>query len=340
MVDIAKYFKRYPQLSQRLPETYFWWEHGKTCGTQTANEVTLLWYNKELLNKSGVGTPPATADTAWSWDDMVQVADRLTADENGRRPSEKGFNPTRVRQFGISAGLTTNWYPLVRSNGGDIVDKSGKKFILNSPESVEVFQKLQDLMYKHRVSPSPAQLGNNAPTSTVQLQTRRTAMVIDGQWVLLDMQQSDLKYGLGVLPSFGEPTTMAQGGASVISAKSRHPQEALELYLYHNDPANVDLFKDGLWMPLEERYYRDRRLVDSWIENKAHPPEYRTAVVDYARDHSVTNFSQRLKNMLNIQDLLTPALQRIEVGGEPAQRVLDDLGSQVEPILQGWYPNA
>ena len=339
LVDVRPYFDRYPELGERLPETYFWWDDDKTFGTQSANEVSLLWYNRALFEKAGVETPPAVAGEAWSYDQLVETADQLTFDAEGRRPSQPGFDSNRVRQFGVSAGFS-HWYPLVRSNGGDIVDETGTRYALNSEAAVRVFQDLQDLMYEHRVAPSAAQLGNNAPTSTVQLQTRRTAMVIDGQWVLLDMAQSeDLDYGIGVLPAYQEPVTMAQGGASVISARSKHPREALELYLFHTDPRHVDLFASGLWMPLDRKYYTEPDLIDLWVDNDAHPPEYRTAVVDYALHHSVPNFAQRLRNMLNIQDLLTPALQRIETGSDRAKTVLDELGEQVQPLLEGWYPN-
>lgn len=340
LVNLAEYLDRYPELGERLPGTYFWLDDEKLLGTQTANEVILLWYNKELFADAGVEMPPARAAEAWAWDTFVQTADRLTLDAEGRRPSQDGFETGRVRQFGAAAGFA-NWYPLVRSNGGDIVDETGRQYTLNSPECVEVFQNLQDLIYRHRVAPSPAQLGNasNAPTTTVQLQTKRTAMVIDGQWVLLDMAGSDLDFGIGVLPSYQEPATMQTGGATVISSRSRYPEEALELYLFHNDPQYVSLYEDGLWMPLDKRYYTDPELIASWIDNDVHPAEYKTAVVDYALDHAVTDFKQKLKNMLMISEILDPAFQVIANGQESAKTVLDGLADQVEPLLDGWYPS-
>ena len=56
------------------------------------------------------------------------------------------------------------------------------------------------------------------------------------------------------------------------------PEEAVELYLFHNDPTKVDLFSSGLWMPLEKKYYTDQADIDFWTKNDVHPPEYRTAV--------------------------------------------------------------
>jgi multiple sugar transport system substrate-binding protein len=342
--NIYEYIKKYPQLSGRAPENFFWYGDKETCGTPAASEITLLWHNKDIFADAGLDLPPVEASGAWSWDDMLATADKLTFDQSGRRPSETGFDRGKVRQFGISAPLSTQWtwYPLVRSNGGDIVDETGKKYTLNSPECVEVFQNLQDLIYEHRVAPSPAQLGggegSNAPTTTVQLQTKRVAMAIDGQWVLLDIAQSDLNYGIGVLPSYQEPITMSAGSCRVLSADTKHPEEAIELYVFSVDGENSDLFQQGLWMPVETKYYDDTESINSWIKNDAHPPEYKTAAVDYRINNSVRDYSQLLRNVPAINEVLTPAIQQIETGKVPAKQVLDALQDKMEPLLQGWYP--
>jgi multiple sugar transport system substrate-binding protein len=340
LVNVFQYFDKYPQLANRLPGTYFWYGKDKTFGTQTANEIMLLWYNKAVLDEAGVEYPPAKADEAWSWDDLVEAAYKLTYDQEGRRPDEPGFDPKRVRQFGVSVSVqyTPSWECLLRSNGIDLVDEAGTKCLLDTPEAIEVLQNLQDLMYEHRVAPTPVQLGNNAPTTAVQLQTKRIAMVLDGQWILLDMSQSDVDFGIGVLPSYGEPKTTSLGGASVIFTSSKHPDEALELYLFHNDPQHVDLYKNGLWMPLELKYYTDPEAMKSWLTEGVHPPEYKTAVVDYALNNATTAIGQRLKNMDNISEVLTPALQRVEGGKEKVADIMRSVVPKIDELLQGWHP--
>ena len=192
------------------------------------------------------------------------------------------------------------------------------------------------------MAPSPAQLGGgdtaNAPTTTVQLQTKRVAMAIDGQWTLLDMGESDLKYGIGVLPSYQEPITQEAGSCRVMSASTKHPEEAIELYAYSVDGSNSDLFKKGLWMPVETKYYSDSAAIDSWTKNDVHPPEYRTAAVDYRLNNSVRDFTQVLKNVPAIQEVLTPAIEQIASGKTPAKTVLDNLQPKIQPLLKGKYP--
>lgn len=341
LLNLYPYIDKYPELGERLPGTYFWYGKDKMFGTQTANEVMLIWYNREVIDAAGVEPPPAVADDAWTWDEFVDTAYKLTLDHNGKHPDESGFDPSQIEQFGVSVSMlfAPTWDALLRSRGTSFADEAGTKCLLDTPEAIEVFQNLQDLIYEHRVAPTPAQSGgDDAPPTNVQLQTKRIAMAVDGQWILLDMSQSDLDFGIGVLPKYGEPVTAMIGGASVVFANTEKKQQAVDLYMFHNDPEYVDLFKQGLWMPLEREYYTDQKLIDRWVKNDVHPEEFRTAVVDYTVNNGVTVFSQQLKNMDNVDELLAPALQQLQTGKRSAKEVLTELTPKIDERLQGWHP--
>ena len=339
LVNLYPYLDKYPRLKDQVPGTYFWYGENKLLGTQTANEVMLLWYNKQVLDDAGVEHPPAEAAKAWTWDQLVENAYKLTVDRNGKHPDESGFDREQVQQFGITCSIEylPAWYSFLRSKGVDMVDESGRRCLLDTPEAVEVLQNVQDLIFKHRVAPTPGQLGgSDAPATNVQLQTKRIAMVVDGQWILLDMSQSDLDYGIGVLPKYDEPVTTQLGGATAVFASSENRDQAVELFAFHNDPEYVDLFKEGLWMPLERRFYSDPADIDSWAKNDVHPPEFRTAVIDYTLNNAVTTVAQRLANMDQINNVLTPALQEIQTGKRPAKEVLSAVTPKIDELLKGW----
>ncbi|WP_020579684.1 extracellular solute-binding protein [Actinopolymorpha alba] len=340
LVNLYPYFDKYPDLANRLPGSYFWWDTNKTYGTQSANESMQLFYSKPAFADAGLDLPPAEASQAWNWDTFVENAYKLTLDQSGRTPDQDGFNPKQIRQFGVSINWWHGtWYPLLLSRGIDFADEAATTTMLDTPEAIQVFQDLADLMYKHRVAPTPTQLGNNAPSTTVQLKTRRLAMVVDGQWTLLDLSQGKLDFGIGVLPSHGTPMTVTMGGATAIFASTKYEQEAVELYLFHDNPEKVDLFSNGLWMPLETKYYTDQASIDLWTKNDAHPPEYRTAVVDYTLKNSKVTFYQKLKNIDAIDKVLTPALQVLQQGKKPAAEVLRPLAQKLNNgLLKGTYP--
>ncbi len=340
LVNIAEYFDKYPELKQRLPETFYWWDEEHTFGTQGANETMQLWHNKAAFKEAGVDLPPVEAGKAWSWDQFVDAARRMTVDQNGKRPDEDGFHTRRVKRFGtLSPSWPGTWYGLLLSTGADFLDESGTKTMINSGEAIKMFEDIVALSAEHRVAPTLAQLGNNAPGLTVQLQSDRVAMAIDGQWALLDIAQSKTDYGIGVLPSYGTPMTTSMGGPTAIFTSTKALESALELYLYQSDPTKSDLFSTGLWMPLENKYYTDAEAMKVWIDNPAHPPEYKTSVVDYTLNNSKAYFYQKTKNIENVAPLLEPAIEQIWTGKGTPTDVLNALAAKLnDGVLQGRYP--
>lgn len=339
VLDVTPYLDAYPSLRDRLPESYFYFEPGRTVGNMIAVEMATLFYNRDLFEDAGVPFPPAEAANAYTWDEFLKTAQLLTLDGEGHNATESQFDPNNIRQYGATIPRWWyGWYPLIRSNGADLTDESGTQFTLNSPEGVDVFQKLQDLIHTYHVSPTPTQ-EQNLPATNVRLQSGRAAMVIDGQWALLDVAESGVSFGMGVLPKFQEPLTILSSAGTVISGETAHVAAAVEFYAFHTDPENnVTPFAEGLWMPLERKYYTDQALIDMWTANDAHPPEYRTAVMDYTLNHSVRGLLGTYKNWPAIDPQITASLDGLWTGEKTAQQALDDMESAVQPLLQGRWP--
>jgi multiple sugar transport system substrate-binding protein len=339
ILNLFPYVEKYPALKDRLPSSYFWYGKDKLAANQLAMGVQILYYNTDAFKAAGVDPAPFTAETAWSWDDFVQAADKLTVDQNGKHPSEDGFDAGKIKQFGTIAPFGGGGlYSMLRSNGADMVNDDGTKFALDSAAAVDVLKKLQDLIYVHRVAPTPAQLGKNAPTTAVQLQTKRVAMVIDGNWQMLDLMEGKVPFGVAVLPKFQESLTMTGGAAGAIFAKTKHPEEAIELYLYYNDPEHVDLFKDGLWAPLQKKYYTDEAEIDKWVLKDKYPPNFRTAVVDTTAKHGVTDWGQQMKNSERIHQVLDPAIEQISLNKGAPIDIVKALKPKMQALLQGKWP--
>ncbi|MEQ4481556.1 ABC transporter substrate-binding protein [Cohnella silvisoli] len=337
LLDFTPYVGESEELQNRLPMSFYYSEPGKVVGYATAAEVMVIYFNKDLFTEAGIELPPAEAEKAWTWDQFLEVAKKLTKDKNGKTAADPGFDPNNIDQYGFSFGADRGtWGPLMASNGAGITDETGMKYTMNSPESVEVFQALQDLLFKYHVAPDLIQQ-KNMPDNYVRLQTRKVAMVIDGTWAQLDISKAKLNYGIGVLPKFKEPKTTYIAGASVVFANTKHPKEAMEFYKFHNNPEQVDLYKIGLWMPVETKYYTDPTAIDLWTKNDVHPPEWKTAAMDYALKYSVKAPTSSLKNWPEMNTKITPALEMIWTNKKPAKEVLDGLEKEVQPLLQGKY---
>lgn len=339
ILDFTQYEEKFPELKERVKQSYLYYEPGKHVGNTTASEIEMMFYNKSLFEEAGVDLPPTKGEDAWTWDEFVKTAQKLTKDSNGKTADDPKFNPEKVVQYGVSIPSTfQGWLPLVLSNGGNIVNEAGTEFTLDTPEVKEVFQNIHDLIYKYHVAPTPVQM-ENMPASSVNLQTKKVAMVIDGQWALLDIAASGVDFGVGVLPKFEEPKTIFLSGASIIFSSTEHPEEALEFYMYHNNPEQVDLFEKGLWMPIQQEYYNDEAKVKQWTDNPAHPEGYKEAAIDYLQKYAVPAPEIDVINWEEINVAVEQGLDQYWTDAKSLDDVLKDLDQKVQPLLQGRYPN-
>ncbi len=339
LLEMSQYYDEFPALAERLPQTYLYFEPEKTIGSYIAPEIATLFYNRELFEAANVPVPPAEVSEAWTWEQFVETAQLLTLDRDGRNALDPEFDPDNIKQFGFSfPSWWLGWYTFLRANNADLTDATGTEYALNSPEAVEVFQRLQDLIWTYHVTPTPTQM-QNSPGTSAQLQSKRVAMAMDGQWTLLDIATAKINVGVGVLPQMAKSLTVLTGGAASIFANTEHPEAALEFYMAFNDPTKVDLYKQGLWMPLEQKYYTDPEFTAQWVTEGVHPPEYQTAVVDYTLEHSVASPTIRFRNWVELDPIIGSGLDPIWTNKMTAQEALDALEEKVQPLLEGLYPN-
>ena len=337
ILDVTPYAADF--IARRVPGSMYYFAPGKTFGGMSAVETTLLFANKDLFDEAGVALPPTTAETAWTWDQLIDTAKSLTKDRQGRDANDPAFDPESIQQYGVNfAQAWFVWYALTRSAGGDFTDEAGTTFTLNGPPAVDVFQKLQDLIHVHHVAPTPT-ASEGLPATAQQLQTRRVAMTLDGQWNLLDMNKAEVPLAVGVLPRINEPTTCIIGASTVVSASSPNRDAALALFQFSSDPASVlDLITSGLWMPTESAWYTDPNLVAQWADNDVHPPEYKDAAMSYVLNHSIQG-PVTIKGYSAIAPRLDAHLDELWLGSKPAQQVLDEAAAEIGPMLTGRYPN-
>jgi multiple sugar transport system substrate-binding protein len=192
---------------------------GRTYGIYSGADTLLLYYNKGLFDKAGVEHP--TPD--WTWNDFVGAAKELTVTSNGK-----------TTQWGTVLGAFVEWWGwenLVWMEGGDIVDQRPfyTRLTLNNEPVIKVLQFLQDMVYKHKVAPAPAQAASVAEQGGFE--TGKVAMLVDGGWGIQSRKAiKAFEWDVEMLPKgpegfFGEfwPGTPMQ-----ISAQTKNPDLAWE----------------------------------------------------------------------------------------------------------------
>lgn len=324
-------------LDKLVPYNTYSLEPGNIIGISPGPETFALFYNEDMFKEAGVEPPPSNVDDAWTWDEFVEVAQKMTLDTNGLNAADPNFDPKKIKQYGINLGV---WWGVfsnfVYSNGGDFVSEDGQTFALNKPEAVEALQKLADLINVYHVAPSPIQ-AKNIPATNIALQTKKVAMAIDGQWATSNLASSKFNYNIGVLPVLKTPVTTVVSGTFSVFKSSKHPREAWELVKALVDPeAGIDMLIEGTWMPSFASWYKDESLLARWTKDlPSRPSGYQGAVIDMLLNHSHQTPTGYVKNFNKIMDIVNPALDKVWLGQQTAQEAMDGIAVKAQEQVKG-----
>lgn len=180
-------------------------EDGSVYGLPNDFTPMMVYYNPVAFEKAGV-TPP-TAD--WTWDDLLQMSQELTLDSEGRNRLDPEFDEENVVQWGFRVRqFAFEWLYRVWANGSDVISPDGTTVsgYLDSPETIETLQFLQDLVLKYKVSPEPTAL--EQMTQSLAFNDRflkgEFAMFDRGHWELVGLRNSP-EYKEGTVAVVGQP---------------------------------------------------------------------------------------------------------------------------------------
>ena len=303
---------------------------GTPVAYSAANEILVMYYNKDMFDAAGVAYPPADAAKAWDWDTFVTNAKKLTLDAAGNNALSPKFNPNNIVQYGcMIENLTWQLEVWCLSNGGGFYSKDGSKVIINDPASIEALQKVANLYLVDHVAPLSAGLTDDGVQRSLIAGT--CAMTTNGAWnvgtCLASARAEGLNYGVAVLPYMKEKVTICTGGPHVVFSQSKHPAEAMEWVKWYLQEENSwGLIESGIWMPILDKWYTDEALTRKWVENPNFPPysEYKPAVVDYARQYARSTSWYYVNNTVDFNTLLGSLLGEVWTGNKTASQAIND----------------
>lgn len=116
-------------------------DQGELYGLPISVAPTLLQYDRRLFEAAGL--PPPSAE--WDWATFLDAAKRLT--KGGDGPDA---------QYGVNLYGSTNLPAMfIWQGGGEVLSKDGRRALLTEPAALEGLKFLSDLLYVHKVSPTP-----------------------------------------------------------------------------------------------------------------------------------------------------------------------------------------
>jgi multiple sugar transport system substrate-binding protein len=192
--------------------------NGVVSGVPWYVETRLLFYRTDIAQRAGITAPPAT------WDDLKNTAKAMQS---------KGGS-----KWGISLG-PNNWqeyFPFLWSNGGDVVDASGKP-TLNSPQAVEALT-FYDSFFKEGLTPKAVPQGFVPEQAFVK---GDNPMFFSGPWhlgLVAKAGGASFKDKWAIAPMTKKATgTSFLGGSNFVVYKNSQNKDAAWAFLkYLSDP--------------------------------------------------------------------------------------------------------
>ncbi|GAA4518487.1 sugar ABC transporter substrate-binding protein [Brachybacterium paraconglomeratum] len=120
-----------------------------------------LFYNKALVEEAGVDPSALAFDPSAETDSLRDAGKALTVDGAGKHPGEDGFDADSREQFGFNSQADRQAIigPMLASNGAEW--QKDDQYTFASPEGIEAFQYMADLINVENVAPSAADTNEN-----------------------------------------------------------------------------------------------------------------------------------------------------------------------------------
>jgi multiple sugar transport system substrate-binding protein len=236
-----------------LPSLYALWSRdGRQYALPKDWDTVALVYNCELLAEAGV-SPADLESLDWNPHDggsFGQMLARLTVDETGKNALTPGFDPARIRHYGLLLDGQPDgfgqlgWSHFAASNGFRYHDGPwSHRFHYDDPRLAETLQWLRDASRRGWIVPAQQARQIGAPGLFA---ARKGALVLTGSWLINWFAgNTRFPFGFASLPAgpLGRKV-MVNGLGDSIWSGTRHPNAAWRWVRYLAS-------EEGQWMAAE-----------------------------------------------------------------------------------------
>ncbi|WP_433016395.1 ABC transporter substrate-binding protein [Kribbella sp. CA-294648] len=277
---------------------------GKVYAAPIYHTVTTTMYNKKLLDKAGITTPPQT------WDEIKAAAPKLKA--AGVATLDYSALP--------AATLNLNFYPLLWQAGGSVFSEDGKKAAFNQAPGVEALTFLTTLFNQGAIPKSALSKGNVVADAALGKQevamgfnnSPADAAVAATAWgadnVVIGLPLKNKKQ-----VGFGTP------GGLAINAASKNIAGAEKFISFMTDP------KQLISIGTASGFLSPR--TDAKIPAKDAQAEKFAAALEYAYPGEPNPAARQVMSLLAVE------LQAALSGKKTPQQALDDAAKQADDLL-------
>ena len=209
-------------------------------GLPAETGADVLYYNTDLFRANRLGVPTSE----WRWEDFLGAARALTRDNDGDGLTD---------QYGFlcTGGASGQWLPWVWGAGGQVLDESGARCLIDQPAAVEGIAFYTDLVTKERVA-LPLWDGRDGTGLGEDLfATGRVAMCAGPpEFAARANGFADMHWAIALLPRGPKArATRIAARAYVIFSATARPDDAWELVKFLASPAVESLLARHYMVP-------------------------------------------------------------------------------------------
>lgn len=242
VLDLSQFIKddkfELDNIYKASQQPYMW--NGKVWGICCWNDTRYTIYNKTLFKKAGLPDLPQTWDGDFSMDQFLSYAQKLT--DAGTQTWGYVFEGNQP---------AARWSWLFGAYYWDSLDYPTKA-IMDSPEGLEGFQFVQDMVHKYKIAPSvAANMGGSDP----MFQTGKVAMIWGGfkSAAVVHKAIKDFEWGISTIPKGKRRVSNLSPQAFLIVSKTKIPSEAWKLVKFNTEDEGNVLMTKASSMPANKK---------------------------------------------------------------------------------------
>jgi len=303
---------------------------GKLVGLPIYILGTYTYYNKDLFDAGGLDYPPSNwDDKTWTWDKMLEVAQKLT----------RNYEDPTTGQYGVTLGLGSPeempwlwgheiWSDEVLATG------VAKEIDFDNPLVIEAFQAQADLVCKHKVAPDSA-ISQALSAAGDPFQVGKVAMNMSGGWGFWSLKEVEgtFHWGAGALPRGpkGDLKDSLYADPMLISTQTPLKDDAWKFMRYLYSVEGLRKFTVATWSPPSRK-----SLLPDWINLWAEDVrEELTESLEGSWKYGVVTPWNRIAGYSQFYDALYAELDPVFLCEATMEEVAPVVKKAVEDVLAG-----
>jgi multiple sugar transport system substrate-binding protein len=206
---------------------------GVPIGVPHHTDTSALVYNKALFEKAGITEVPTTLETAWTWDELVEVLQKLKAGNPGVSPF--AFN---YQLYGAY-----RWFNTLFQAGGTVLSDDLKSVTLDTDQARKALQWTQKLYTDGLHAPSVLVKRPTYPDEIFP--TQKIAMIQAGDFLIPSLDAAvgkKFEWGVTYLPRDTAAATDLGGNAVVVTDGAKNKDAAAEFAKFLVTAENMKYF--------------------------------------------------------------------------------------------------